>query len=365
MKRSSFILSLASLLSTRWANGCAWDRDTVIAESRLKKEAGGRFDLVASIVGYFDRNPGLYYEMRLKRMDKESLSTPDNLSLFDDGGVAADRLGKSDISLQWMQRKKTRMLLQGDKVTKEDRYRYYANLGTFYAHQWIKQPQPLQDRSGLQKAIEAVNAALQVNPDGHFSREIYQMVLLDWLNDQSDDPNAPGSRWPIGRFFDMVNSMTVSLKRPHDPMSVCEGLAGLVILGAAWESPDVFILLTDGLQKAGKHGLSELASLRAQEILASGRKPFYPAMPLNVEEWRTPVRVSSEGRPTLSRTTVLSEPDKLKIRQFFEAARQAVETRQVQRNAFMMAKLEKGQHPDTNTDFWNGWTEPQMPKYPE
>ena len=163
---------MASVLSVRWANACAWDRDTIIAESRLKKEAGGRFDIVAAIVGYFDRNPPLYYEMRLKLLDKESMTSPDNLALCDDGGVAADRLGKSDLALQWMQRKKTRMLLLGDKVTKEDRYRYYANLGTFHAHKWLKQTAPFQDRSELQKAIEAVNAALQVNPDGHFSREI-------------------------------------------------------------------------------------------------------------------------------------------------------------------------------------------------
>jgi hypothetical protein len=365
MKRNTFILSALSLLSARWAKACAWDRDTIIAESRLKKEAGGRFDIVSAIVGYFDRNPPLYYEMRLKRVDKESMSTPDNLALYDDGGVAADRLGKSDIALQWMQRKKTRMLLLGDKTTKEDRYRYYANLGTFYAHKWLKQAAPFQDRSDLQKAIEGVNAALQVNPDGHFSREVYQMVLLDWLNDQSDDPDAPGTRWPIGRFFDMANSMRKALKRPYDPMAAWEGLSGLVILGAAWESPDVFILLTDGLQLADRHGLSELASLRAQEILASGRKPFYPAMPLKVEEWRTPMLVKNEGRPTRTRTTVLSEPDKLKIRQFFEAARKAVEARQIQRTEFIMAKLEKGQHPDSHADFWAGWTEPQMPKYPE
>lgn len=81
---------------------------TVIAESSLKNEARGRFDLVSAIVGYFDRNPALYYEMRLKRLE----------------------LGKSDSALQWMQRKKTPMLLMGDKVTKDDLYRHYPNLGT-------------------------------------------------------------------------------------------------------------------------------------------------------------------------------------------------------------------------------------------
>ena len=365
MKRKAFIFSLASLFSARPANACVWDRDTIKAESRLKKEAGGRFDIVAATVGYFDRNPPIYYEMRLERMDKESLSTPDKLELYDDGGVAADRLGKSDLALQWMQRKKSRMLLLGDKSTKEDRYRCYANLGTFYAHRWLKQLAPFRDRIDLHKAIEAINAALQVNPDGHFSREIYQMVLLDWFNEQSDDPNAAGTRRAVERFFELANAMRSALKLPHDPVSIGEGLSGLVVLGAAWESPDIFILLTDCLQMADKHGLSELASLRAQEILASGRKPFHPAMPIDVEEWRTPVRVQANGRPAGTRTTVLSDPDKLKIGQFFEAARKAVESRQTQRTTFMISKLEKGEHPDTHADFWTGWSEPPMPKYPD
>ena len=50
---------------------------------------------------------------------------------------------------------------------------------------------------------------------------------------------------------------------------------------------------------------------------------------------------------------------------FFEAARKAVESRHLQRTAFMLSKLEKGEHPDTHTDFWTGWSEPPMPKYPD
>lgn len=361
MKRSSFILSLASWLPAHWVSACAWDRDTVIVESRLKKEAGGRFDIVASLVGFFDRNPALYYEMRLERTLRESLSDSDNLALYDDGGVAADRLGKSDLALQWMQRKKTRMAQLGDKVTKEDRYRYQANLGTFHAHKWLKQTAPFQDRAELQKAIEAVNAALQVNPDGHFSREIYQMVLLDWMNDQSDDrPNHP-----IGRFFAMAESMEQALNRPKNLLARCEALAGLVILGAAWESPDVFILLTDALYLAGNLSLAELASLRAQEILATGRKPLYPGISVKPDEWITFRELERpNGRIRLTKNE-LAEADQLKVRQFFTEARKAVEARHTSRTAFMMGKLEQGQHPDTHADFWSGWTEPSMPKYPD
>ncbi|WP_146855562.1 hypothetical protein [Brevifollis gellanilyticus] len=320
---------------------------------------------MAAILGYFDRNPPLYYEMRHQRMEKESMSASDNLSLYDDGGVAADRLGKSDLAIQWMQRKKIRMQLQGDKATKEDRYRYYANLGTFHAHKWVKQPEPFRDRAELQKAIEAINAALQVNPEGHFSREIYQMVLLDWFNDQSDNPDAPGSQWPLGRFFGMADAMEKALNRKQDILGRCEGLAGLVTLGAAWQSPDVFILITNGLHTVGKYGIAELASLRAQEILATGRKPFYPVMPVDPEEWTTDKGVRTPEGLMRRKNEVLSEQDRLKTRQFFESARKAVESRQSQRTSFMMSKLEKGQHPDTHADFWSGWAEPAIPQYPD
>lgn len=367
MKRNAFILSLASMLSARLSIGCDWDRDTIKAESRLKNEASGRFDIVAAIVGYFDRNPSLYYQMRLERMDKESLTSPDKLGLYVDGGVAADRLGKSDIALQWMQRKKTRMLLLENKATKDDRYRYYANLGTIHLHKWLKQPAPFQAREELQKAIQAVNAALQVNPEGHFSREIYQLVLLDWLNDHSNDRNVPGPYWIIDRFFVIASALQKELKRPNDPLAICEGLAGLSILGSAWESPDVFILLTEALHAAEKHGISELASLRAQELLQSGRKPFYPSLSDHPDTWRTPKPIKIADRTTraTTKTTLLEEKDKLKVRQFYDPARKASEARQIQRTEFMMAKLEKGLHPDTHADFWNGWVEPQMPKYPD
>ena len=358
------LIAPAIFLPSQASYSCAWDRDTLVAEARLRKEANGRFDVVAAIVGYFDRNPPLYYEMRLKRIDVEVRKTPALLSLYDDAAVAADRLGKSDLAIQWMIRKKTQMMLLGASVTLDDRYRYFANLGTFHAHKWMKQPDPFADRAELQKAIDAVNAALQVNPEGHFSREIYQMVLLDWLNEQSKNPEASSTRWPVARFFEMAGAMRLALKRTDDLLSVSEGLAGLVTLGAAWESADVFILLTEGLNAADKHTLSELAALRVQELLASGRKPFYPSMPTDPTHWRMARRIDSPDGPTRLEDHELSDAGKLKTRQFFTEARKAVDERQKKRTEYINNRLNNGMHPDTHPNFWSEWTEPAMPPYP-
>jgi len=66
-----------------WA--CIWDRDTLAAEAK------GVPGVVEVIVGRFERNPPLFYEMRLKRVAAEIDKTPQKLDLYDDAGVACDR----------------------------------------------------------------------------------------------------------------------------------------------------------------------------------------------------------------------------------------------------------------------------------
>jgi hypothetical protein len=85
MKRGVAVL----LLSVIPAVACLWDRDT------LKEEAAGKLDTVKAITGWFDRYPPRYYEMRLQRVTKELAEKPDALELYDDAGVACDRLGRS------------------------------------------------------------------------------------------------------------------------------------------------------------------------------------------------------------------------------------------------------------------------------
>ncbi|YCM43951.1 hypothetical protein V2O64_21815 [Verrucomicrobiaceae bacterium 227] len=60
---------------------CIWDRDT------LGKEGEKELETAKVIVGWFDRYPDLYYEMRLKRTLAEIETSPDKPQLYDDAAV--------------------------------------------------------------------------------------------------------------------------------------------------------------------------------------------------------------------------------------------------------------------------------------
>ena len=91
------------LAAVTLAPACLQDRDT------LSKEALGHLDVVDTIVGRFDRNPPLYFEMRLERVSKEIKANPKQFELYDDAAVACDRLGRDDEAIQWIEQKKSQM----------------------------------------------------------------------------------------------------------------------------------------------------------------------------------------------------------------------------------------------------------------
>ena len=72
-------------------------------------------------------------------MKEEVAREPNRLDLYDDLAVAYDRLGQSDKAIAWMERKRQLLgQLPEDAPGRRDvLYRYYANIGTFYAHRWI------------------------------------------------------------------------------------------------------------------------------------------------------------------------------------------------------------------------------------
>jgi hypothetical protein len=109
---------------------------------------------VEAISGRFDRNPPLHYEMRIRRVRGELAESPDDLALHDDIAVAFDRLGKSDEALKWIERKRRRMtgMKQGDPYVREHWYRYYANVGTFRAHQWLRDGADRKHRAPMLRA---------------------------------------------------------------------------------------------------------------------------------------------------------------------------------------------------------------------
>jgi hypothetical protein len=82
---------------------CLWDSDTVATEAQ------GLADVIRAISGRFERNPPLYYEMRLEFSTRKVKANADDLEAYDDAGVACDRLGRGDEAIVWVERKRARL----------------------------------------------------------------------------------------------------------------------------------------------------------------------------------------------------------------------------------------------------------------
>ena len=96
----------------------------------------------------------------------------------------------------------------------------------------------------------------------------------------------------------------------------------------------------------GKGSLSEMAQLRCKELINNGRSSLYPKtfsssqlMQIVAPDEHAAIRSYSPQQ----------------IQEIYTRLRTEAEEFQQKRTAYMMARLEKGQHPDTNADFWKDW----------
>ena len=153
---------------------CLWDRDTPANEAKRMPE------VVAVLTGRFERNPPLFYRIRLARVTAQLQSHPEDLAGYDDAGVACDRLGHGDEAISWMEKKRAQLekLDASRPEMKEQRYRYHANLGTFLVHRWVRQGADRSKIDEVKAARDEIAKALQINPNAQFGREKYQLRHL-------------------------------------------------------------------------------------------------------------------------------------------------------------------------------------------
>ena len=185
MKRTLTALALLLGLPLSVA-ACLWDRDTPADEAR------GLPEVVAVLTGRFERNPPLFYEMRLDRVTDHLQSHPEDLAAYDDAGVACDRLGRGDEAISWMEKKRAQLdgLDASRPEVKEQLYRYHANLGTFLVHRWVRQGADRAKIDEVKAARDEIARAIEINPNAHFGREKYQLRALEWI---IDPPKVGGS----------------------------------------------------------------------------------------------------------------------------------------------------------------------------
>ncbi len=336
---------------------CLWDRDTPA------QEAKGLPEVVAVLTGRFERNTPLFYEMRLTRVSAQLQSFPEDLAAYDDAGVACDRLGRGDEAVAWMERKRAQLdrLESKSAGVKEHRYRYHANLGTFFVHRWSRQGGDRGKLGEVKAARDQIAKALEINPNAHFGREMYQLQVLNWIIEPPASenlqflPNILG--WAADAFSDLAD--------PQQADDAVRGLSGLVVLGNAWESVDIVYALSIALQhdtlgfakdrNGGRNSLASLAWLRCRELIDDGKRSILPDAP--------------KGEALKAK---LSRPDFLHdgflhdgfLDQAFVKLRVEAAAWHKARTAFMTGRLQQGRHPDTDADFWTGYTEKSAPDLP-
>ncbi len=333
---------------------CLWDRDTPADEAR------GLPEVVAVLTGRFERNPPLFYEMRLARVADHLQSHPEDLAAYDDAGVACDRLGRGDEAISWMEKKRAQLdgLDARRPEVKEQFYRYHANLGTFLVHRWVRQGSDRARIGEVKAARDEIATALKINPNAHFGREKYQLRVLEWI---IDPPRVEaGQSLPnlLGWSFDDIYGQETDPKEADDAV---RGLTGLIVLGNAWESVDVFHALNVALQRdslgfergreGGRNTLAYLAWLRCRELIDAGKGSMLPDAP------RGEALKAILPKPDFVEAEKLLDPAFMKLRTEADAWQTA-------RAAFMTARLKEGRHPDTDRDFWDGYAERPAPGLP-
>jgi tetratricopeptide (TPR) repeat protein len=178
MSRSSQILRtlICTLLITATATtalACLWDNDTLQME-RL------RFPGVLEIItGKFVRHSRAYYEWRIKDRLKKLEAQPDDPALIDDLAVGYDKVGQYDKGIA---------LLEKTFAVNPDRYETLANLATLQFH-----------AGRLDESKRHVERALEINPDAHFGREKYQLLLTEYV--QQSELQEAGMMSTQDRYF--------------------------------------------------------------------------------------------------------------------------------------------------------------------
>lgn len=233
--------------------------------------------------------------------------------------------------------------------TKEHRYRYLANLGTFEAHHWLRQGADRKRPALLRAARDHIREAIHLNPDAHFGREKYQLRALEWL---LKAPPAEGGRLPdllgLGLRHEARGRSAVLEERGLG--DAVEGLSGLIVLGDAWESVDVYHALARALQHEGHSSLAYLAHMRCEELIDAGKRSLHPGVPAGTElkEW-----LGADRHPVQAKEALAED---------YATLRAEADLRHRDRTAFMLARLQAGRHPDTDSEFWTGYQEPRSPR---
>lgn len=165
MKNSLLRILLFSAITFQSAVACLWDSDTLAMERKRFPQAQ---ELIA---GHFVRHSQSYYQWRIDDRLKKPLKQRTPMD-FDDIAVAYDKIGNQVQAIATIQTKL-------EKWPNNHLYESHANLGTFFIH-----------AGKFEEGIQHIAKAIEINPDAHFGREIYQKLLVEYLIQMKGENDA-------------------------------------------------------------------------------------------------------------------------------------------------------------------------------
>lgn len=312
------------------ARACINDLDT------YKEQLKGS-DPAAVLMGFFPRYPQEYYKARIKRLT--SVAERGNLGIQDYDNLAAayDRIGESGKAIVWMERKAKALsalppdkqpdigpIVPPGKLTHRQYMEYtnHANLGTFIIHKWLQDGRPKARVADIQASLNHLKKAVEINPDAHAGREWAQIDIISWIDRETKSPTG---QYPL-------------FARPHS--EVVEGLIGLIELGNAWNSLDVFQMIA--LLEAKRYPLGLIAEAKLEEFYGTDAKTLFQMAAVQKLEKSAP---PAKDPPNFRRMDTMMEI-------YGEMA--SVEEAQKARSEFIVKQIAKGRRPDTHENFWAG-----------
>ena len=235
-----FTTLLTVLLLAAPAGACIWDYDT------LRDEQRGLPSVAAVLAGKWERHSDFFYERRVERMRRHLEGNSGDLDAVDNLAVALEKLGRGDEAIA---------LLTPIVEANPRWYTALANLGTFHLH-----------AGDLDAGIAFIRRAIEVNPDAHFGREKYQLMLAEHARDGRPSSFVASmlTRRPVTRPADLALTRGFRLngRKSHD--EAITGVVGMIRFGTG-TSPRLYDALGDLLAARGDKHLAAFAYLRALE----------------------------------------------------------------------------------------------------
>ncbi|MGL4422196.1 MAG: hypothetical protein ACRCZF_16120, partial [Gemmataceae bacterium] len=152
--------------------------------------------------------------------------------LLDDLAVGLNLAGEHEEAIRLL-RDKLRQQQELD-LPRKKRYSTYANLGTFLILGPFRKVRPghEDDKAALREGLKCIQTAIEINPDSHFGREIWQAVLIEYMLALYDNPELLVRFDMIGNRLDM--NFNIATRSPMSDFGHQPGEPGPLQWGAKY-----------------------------------------------------------------------------------------------------------------------------------